>query len=385
MLQDFTGVPCVVDLAAMRASMKRLGGDPKKINPLVPVDLVIDHSVQVDYFAARYDSLDMNVNLEFERNHERYQFLRWGQKAFNNFRVVPPAVGIVHQVNLEFLAKTVFLRQDFAGPVAVPGYTLVGTDSHTTMINGLGVLGWGVGGIEAEAVMLGQPLFMLLPEVVGFELTGRLPPGTTATDLVLTVTQILRKTGVVNKFVEFFGPGVSNMKLADRATIANMAPEYGATMGFFPVDVETLNFLRRTGRTAAEVDLVERYCKEQGLFRTDDLPPPSFTKTVTLDLGTVEPSLAGPKRPQDRVPLSGVKQSFRKSALRAPIDESRFRARVLRRSNSARRPVIRTDNGHTSEIGHGAVVIAAITSCTNTSNPVGQLLAAGLLGTKESR
>ena len=291
-LQDFTGVPCVVDLAAMRGAMQRLGGDPKKINPLIPVDLVIDHSVQVDHFGES-SSLDLNIDLEFSRNQERYEFLRWGQKAFNNFRVVPPAVGIVHQVNLEFLAKCVFLRKDGKGDVAVPD-TLVGTDSHTTMINGLGVLGWGVGGIEAEAVMLGQPLYMLLPEVVGFELTGQLPPGTTATDLVLTVTQILRKAGVVGKFVEFFGAGVSNMKLADRATIGNMAPEYGATMGFFPVDDETLRYLRMTGRTEAEVQLVERYTKEQGLFRTDSTPTPKFSQTLSLDLGTVVPSLAGP-------------------------------------------------------------------------------------------
>ncbi len=323
-LQDFTGVPCVVDLAAMRSAMQRLGGDPKKINPLIPVDLVIDHSVQVDRFGSS-DALDLNVELEFNRNRERYEFLRWGQKAFDNFRVVPPNIGIVHQVNLEFLAKCVFLRGVAgAGPKGSPGGvdvvavpdTLVGTDSHTTMINGLGVVGWGVGGIEAEAVMLGQPLYMLLPEVVGFELTGQLPPGTTATDLVLTVTQILRKEGVVGKFVEFFGPGMSSMKLPDRATIGNMAPEYGATMGFFPVDAETLNYLRLTGRTDAEVQLVERYYKEQGLFRTDGSPAPTFTKTLQLDLGTVEPSLAGPKRPQDRVPLSAVKQSFRKALRR---------------------------------------------------------------------
>ena len=262
-------MPCVVDLAAMRAAMKRLGGDPKKINPLVPVDLVIDHSVQVDYFDSA-DALDLNIDMEFQRNRERYEFLRWGQKAFNNFRVVPPGIGIVHQVNLEYLAKVrVPAARITPGPVALPD-SLVGTDSHTTMINGLGVVGWGVGGIEAEAVMLGQPLYMLMPEVVGFELTGKLPPGATATDLVLTVTQILRKEGVVDKFVEFFGPGVSTMTLADRATIGNMAPEYGATMGFFPVDDETLDYLRRTGRTKDEVELVERYSKEQGLFRTDD-------------------------------------------------------------------------------------------------------------------
>ena len=261
-LQDFTGVPAVVDLAAMRAAMQRLGGDPKKINPLIPVDLVIDHSVQVDYFASS-DALGQNVDLEFQRNGERYEFLHWGQRAFDNFRVVPPAVGIVHQVNLEYLAKGVFLRQDHAGTVAVPD-TLVGTDSHTTMINGLGVVGWGVGGIEAEAVMLGQPIYMLMPEVIGFELTGQLPAGATATDLVLTVTQMLRQKGVVGKFVEFFGSGISNMRLADRATIANMAPEYGATMGFFPVDDQTLEYLRRTGRTADEVQLVERCAKQQG-------------------------------------------------------------------------------------------------------------------------
>src|SRR5215218_1811364 len=284
-LQDFTGVPCVVDLAAMRAAMKRLGGDPKKINPLVPVDLVIDHSVQVDFFGAD-TSLGLNVDLEYSRNRERYEFLRWGQKAFDNFRVVPPAIGIVHQVNLEFLAKCVFLRKDANGTVAVPD-TLVGTDSHTTMINGLGVLGWGVGGIEAEAVMLGQPLYMLMPEVVGFELTGELAPGATATDLVLTITQMLRKLGVVDKFVEFFGPGIATMPIADRATIGNMSPEYGATCGLFPVDDETLRYLRLTGRPAEQVDLVERYCKEQGLFRTDASIEPQFDHRLELDLGTV--------------------------------------------------------------------------------------------------
>ena len=291
-LQDFTGVPCVVDLAAMRAAMKRLGGDPRKINPLVPVDLVIDHSVQVDFFGAA-DSLAKNVDIEFERNAERYAFLRWGQQAFQNFRVVPPAIGIVHQVNLEYLAGCVFLRDDPAAgkaglKVAVPD-TLVGTDSHTTMINGLGVVGWGVGGIEAEAVMLGQALSLLLPEVVGFEFTGRLPAGATATDLVLTVTEILRKEGVVGKFVEFFGSGLNGMSLADRATIANMAPEYGATMGFFPVDDETLAYLRLTGRPAEQVTLVERYMKEQGLFRTPAAAVPEFTKRLSLDLGSVVP------------------------------------------------------------------------------------------------
>jgi len=373
-LQDFTGVPCVVDLAAMRSAMKRLGGNANRINPLIPVDLVIDHSVQVDQFGTN-DALAANVDFEFSRNQERYEFLRWGQKAFDNFRVVPPAVGIVHQVNLEFLAKGVFLRADAAGPLAVPD-TLVGTDSHTTMINGLGVLGWGVGGIEAEAVMLGQPLYMLLPEVVGFELTGQLPAGTTATDLVLTVTQLLRKEGVVNKFVEFYGPGVSRMRLADRATIANMAPEYGATMGFFPVDGETLNYMRRTGRSDAEVQLVERYTKEQGLFRTDDVPPPTFSKTLSLDLGKVEPSLAGPKRPQDRVALAAMKQTFR-HALVAPIAERGFALNeaALKRTGHVR------DNGKSAELHHGAVVIAAITSCTNTSNP-SVMLGAGLIAKK---
>ncbi len=373
-LQDFTGVPAVVDLAAMRSAMDRLGGDPKKINPLIPVDLVIDHSVQVDRFGSA-DALQANVDLEFRRNRERYEFLRWGQKAFENFRAVPPNVGIVHQVNLEFLAKCVFLREDSAGLVAVPD-TLVGTDSHTTMINGLGVVGWGVGGIEAEAVMLGQPLYMLMPEVVGFELTGELPSGATATDLVLTVTELLRKEGVVGKFVEYYGTGVSSMSLADRATIANMSPEYGATMGFFPIDVETLEYLRRTGRTADEVQLVERYAKEQGLFRTDDSPVPTYTKTLSLDISTIEPSLAGPKRPQDRVPLSAMKSSFA-DALRAPISERGFALddQACQRTG----PVM--DNGRTAEIGHGAVVIAAITSCTNTSNP-SVMLAAGLLAAK---
>ncbi len=373
-LQDFTGVPAVVDLAAMRSAMSRLGGDPKKINPLIPVDLVIDHSVQVDHFGSAH-ALDENVRLEFQRNRERYEFLRWGQKAFDNFRVVPPAVGIVHQVNLEFLAKVVFLRQDAAGAVALPD-TLVGTDSHTTMINGLGVLGWGVGGIEAEAVMLGQPLYMLLPEVIGFELTGQLPPEANATDLVLTVTQILRKEGVVNKFVEYFGPGVATMGLADRATIANMSPEYGATMGFFPVDGQTLEFLRETGRSAEEVALVERYTAEQQLFRTDGGPQPKYTKILRLDLSTVEPSLAGPKRPQDRLGLSKVKQAFGES-LRAPVAQRGF---GLSERDAARTAEMQAD-GAKYAIGHGAVVIASITSCTNTSNP-SVMIAAGLLAKK---
>jgi aconitate hydratase len=377
-LQDFTGVPCVVDLAAMRAAMKRLGGDPRKINPLVPVDLVIDHSVQVDFFGAA-DSLAKNVDIEFERNAERYAFLRWGQQAFQNFRVVPPAIGIVHQVNLEYLAGCVFLRDDPAEKgglkVAVPD-TLVGTDSHTTMINGLGVVGWGVGGIEAEAVMLGQALSLLLPEVVGFEFTGRLPAGATATDLVLTVTEILRKEGVVGKFVEFFGSGLNGMSLADRATIANMAPEYGATMGFFPVDDETLAYLRLTGRPAEQVTLVERYMKEQGLFHTASAAVPEFTKRLSLDLGSVVPSLAGPKRPQDRVALQNVKKTFAES-LTAPTAKRGFALEgpALTRTGTVK------ENGHASTIHHGAVVIAAITSCTNTSNP-SVMVAAGLVARK---
>jgi aconitate hydratase len=373
-LQDFTGVPAVVDLAAMRDAMKTLGGDPRKINPLIPVDLVIDHSVQVDYFGTA-DALSKNVEVEFDRNKERYEFLRWGQQAFNNFRVVPPNTGIVHQVNLEFLAKAVFLGQDHLGTVAFPD-SLVGTDSHTTMINGLGVLGWGVGGIEAEATMLGQPLYMLMPEVVGMKLTGKLAAGATATDLVLRVTEILRKEGVVNKFVEFFGDGVSRMSLADRATIANMAPEYGATMGFFPVDHETLNYMKRTGRTASEIELVERYCKEQGLFRLDGEPELVYTKVLTLDLGTVEPSVAGPKRPQDRVSLKSVKVAFAK-ALSAPIAERGFGLA----SDQLQAAGKIENNGHSDTIHHGSVVIAAITSCTNTSNP-SVMLGAGLLAKK---
>jgi len=370
-LQDFTGVPAVVDLAAMRSAMQRMDGDPQKINPLVPADLVVDHSVQVDRFAS-HDALAANVELEFQRNAERYQLLRWSQKAFHNFRVVPPNTGIVHQVNLEYLAKCVFLRNDTSGPLAIPD-SLVGTDSHTTMINGLGVVGWGVGGIEAEAVMLGQPVYMLLPEVVGFELSGQLPAGATATDLVLTVTEQLRREGVVGKFVEFFGDGVAHMTLADRATIANMAPEYGATMGFFPIDAETINYLRRTGRTDDEAALVEAYTREQGLFRTED-DVPEFTKTLSLDMSAVEPSLAGPKRPQDRVALGRMKESFR-HALSAPYSERGF---ALSESDMQRTATV--TNG-AAEIGHGAVVIAAITSCTNTSNP-SVMVAAGLLAKK---
>ncbi len=370
-LQDFTGVPSVVDLAAMRSAMKRLGGDPARINPAVPVDLVIDHSVQVDFFGSPL-ALVRNAEIEFQRNHERYEFLNWGQKAFANFRVVPPATGIVHQVNLEFLAKVVQARKDGNDLLLFPD-TLVGTDSHTTMINGLGVLGWGVGGIEAEAVMLGQPLYFLTPQVVGFKLHGRLREGVTATDLVLTVTQMLRKKGVVDKFVEFYGSGLSQMTLPDRATVANMSPEYGATMGFFPVDEETLRYLQRTGRTAEEVSGVERYCKEQGIFRTDETPDPTFSDTLELDLGTVEPSLAGPKRPQDRVSLRAMQETFRKS-LTAPVKERGF---GLSAAELSRAGVLRFD-GTQASIGHGSVVIAAITSCTNTSNP-SVMLAAGLL------
>jgi aconitate hydratase len=377
LLQDFTGVPAVVDLAAMRSAVQRLGGDPRRINPLVPVDLVIDHSVQVDVFGAS-DALRRNAEIEFQRNRERYEFLRWGQKAFANFRVVPPATGIVHQVNLEFLGKAVLTRSKDGRTVALPD-TVVGTDSHTTMINGLGVLGWGVGGIEAEAAMLGQPLYMVAPPVVGFKLVGRLREGVTATDLVLTAVQMLRKKGVVEKFVEFFGSGLSRMSLPDRATLANMAPEYGATVGFFPIDAETLSYLRRTGRSPAEVELVERYAKEQGLFRTDGAPDPSFTDTLELDLSTVEPSLAGPKRPQDRVPMAKMKTAFRQ-ALTAPLKERGF---ALPAEEISRAVPLRLD-GRQATLGHGAVVIAAITSCTNTSNP-SVLLGAGLLARKAAQ
>ena len=366
-LQDFTGVPSLVDLAALRSAMDRLGGDPSKIEPLIPSDLVVDHSVQVDRFAST-DALQQNAEIEFERNNERYEFLRWGSNAFESFRVVPPATGIVHQVNLEYLAKGVMLREGVAFPDS-----LVGTDSHTTMINGLGVLGWGVGGIEAEAVMLGQPIYMLAPEVIGFKLQGTLPEGATATDLALTVVQMLREKGVVGKFVEFYGSGLSSMSLADRATIANMAPEYGATMGFFPTDDETLRYLERTSRTPDEVDLVERYTKEQGLFRTDESPEPSFTDTIELDLGSVEPSLAGPKRPQDRIPLNDMRGGF-EDALEAPVGNSGFGLNAAERT----RTVDVSLDGNEVAMGHGAVVIAAITSCTNTSNP-SVMVAAGLL------
>ena len=373
-LQDFTGVPAVVDLAAMRSAMKRLGGNPAKINPLVPVDLVIDHSVQVDFF-ANPQALERNAEIEFQRNRERYEFLRWGQKAFDNFRVVPPATGIVHQVNLEFLAKVVLERREGAEVVWLPD-TLLGTDSHTTMINGLGVLGWGVGGIEAEAAMLGQPYYFLTPQVVGFKLKGRLREGVTATDLVLTLTEMLRKKGVVDKFVEFYGDCLSEMTLADRATVANMAPEYGATMGFFPVDAETLRYLRQTGRSEEEVQRVERYTKEQGMFHTDESPEPEYSETLELDLAAVVPSLAGPKRPQDRVPLGAMQSAFRQ-ALTAPVKELGFGLSPQESERSV--PVGNT--GDASILKHGSVVIAAITSCTNTSNPA-VMLGAGLLAKK---
>jgi len=370
-MQDFTGVPAVVDLAAMRSTVARLGGSPDKINPLVPVDLVVDHSVQVDFFASP-NALQRNAELEFQRNRERYEFLRWGQKAFANFRVVPPATGIVHQVNLEYLAQVVMVNADGE---AFPD-TLVGTDSHTTMINGLGVVGWGVGGIEAEAAMLGQPIDMLAPDVIGFRLYGEPAEGITATDMVLTVTQMLRKKGVVDKFVEFYGSGLAALSLPDRATIANMAPEYGATIGFFPVDDETLRYMRLTGRPAQVIERVERYCKEQGLFRTADAPDPLFTDTLELDLSSVEPSLAGPKRPQDRVPLKDMHRTFR-AALTAPVKD---RGYELAETDLDKKVTIGT-NGSRSEIGHGSVVIAAITSCTNTSNPA-VMVAAGLVAKK---
>jgi aconitate hydratase len=399
LLQDFTGVPAVVDLAAMRDALAALGGNPQRINPLQPVDLVIDHSVQVDEYGSDAAFL-INTDLEFERNVERYVFLRWGQDAFRNFRVVPPGTGICHQVNLEYLGKTVFVNEETREAYCD---SLVGTDSHTTMINGLGVLGWGVGGIEAEAAMLGQPVSMLIPEVVGFKLHGKLPPGSTATDLVLTVTEMLRKKKVVGKFVEFYGSGLSTLSLADRATLANMAPEYGATMGFFPVDEETLKYLRLSGRSEQHVALVEAYTKAQGLFRTDATPDPVFTDSLELDLGTVEPSLAGPRRPQDRVPLSKAAAMYKESLavdlskLSTPVGVAAD-AQAQKQRPSAEpelaKSLIRADgegagqpqhagvscqyNGQSFTLKHGAVVIAAITSCTNTSNP-GVMLAAGLL------
>ncbi|HWY86434.1 MAG TPA: aconitate hydratase AcnA, partial [Gemmataceae bacterium] len=379
LLQDFTGVPAVVDLAAMRDAMKKMGGDPKKINPLQPVELVIDHSVQVDDFGSA-QAFQSNADLEFRRNQERYVFLRWGQNALRNFKVVPPDTGIVHQVNLEYLARVVFLDEGHQGgpagraPALYPD-TLVGTDSHTTMINGLGCLGWGVGGIEAEAAMLGQPVSMLIPQVVGFKLRGQLPEGATATDLVLTVTQMLRAKGVVGKFVEFFGPGLEQLPLADRATIANMAPEYGATCGIFPVDAETLAYLRLTGRSEAHVRRVEAYCKDQGLFRTAASPDPSYTDVMELDLGKVEPCLAGPSRPQDRVALSQVKNSFL-AALPSLQVKKKDTKKELPQAVPTRGP-----EAAGLPVRHGSVVIAAITSCTNTSNP-SVLMAAGLVAKK---
>ncbi len=362
-MQDFTGVPAVVDLAAMRDAMNHLGGDPNRINPLAPAELVIDHSVMVDYFASP-DALEKNAAVEFSRNEERYNFLRWGQQAFSNFKVVPPRTGIVHQVNIEYLARVVFSEERNGDLVAYPD-TVVGTDSHTTMVNGLGVLGWGVGGIEAEAAMLGQPITMLIPEVVGFRLTGRLPEGATATDLVLTVTQMLRKKGVVGKFVEFFGPGLDNLPLADRATIGNMAPEYGATCGIFPIDRETINYLHLTGRSDEQLGLVEAYARAQHMFREANTPDPVFSDVLELDMGTVVPSLAGPKRPQDRIDLTHVKQTADKHL------------QQLGKGGSA--PV--SYQGRNFDLKDGAVVIAAITSCTNTSNP-SVIMGSGLLAKK---
>ena len=368
LMQDFTGVPAVVDLAAMRDGIIKLGGEPKKVNPLVPVDLVIDHSVMVDVSGSA-KALQQNVDIEFERNGERYEFLRWGQSAFNNFRVVPPGTGICHQVNLEYLAQVVWTAVDAGDTYCYPD-SCYGTDSHTTMVNGLGVLGWGVGGIEAEAAMLGQPIAMLIPDVIGFKLTGKLREGVTATDLVLTVTQMLRKKGVVGKFVEFFGPGLNDLALADRATIANMAPEYGATCGFFPVDETTLGYLSLSGREEHRINLVREYCKAQGMWRDASTPDPVFTDTLELDMSTVEPSLAGPKRPQDRVALGSVGSSFAKDlaagVMGVPGDEAEKRVAV---------------EGANYDLGHGDVVIAAITSCTNTSNPY-VLVAAGLVAKK---
>ncbi|MEN3792467.1 aconitate hydratase AcnA [Fulvimarina sp. MAC3] len=392
LMQDFTGVPAVVDLAAMRDATKQLGADPKKVNPLVPVDLVIDHSVMVDYFGSP-DAFEKNVDAEYGRNKERYQFLRWGSEAFQNFRVVPPGTGICHQVNLEYLGQTVWTREIDGETVAYPD-TLVGTDSHTTMINGLSVLGWGVGGIEAEAAMLGQPISMMIPEVIGFRLEGKLPEGTTATDLVLTVTEMLRKKGVVGKFVEFFGPGLSNLTLEDQATIANMAPEYGATCGFFPIDKDTLAYLEATGREKDRIALVETYGKAQGMFREDATPDPVFTDTLELDLSTVVPSLAGPKRPQDRVALTEAANAFHKALHEIQggrkqddnpqsAGDSRFMDEGATLPNEVPGDIAyRYDvEGAAHGLSHGDVVIAAITSCTNTSNP-NVLVAAGLVARK---
>ncbi|MBX3351736.1 MAG: aconitate hydratase AcnA [Phycisphaeraceae bacterium] len=405
-LQDFTGVPCVVDLAAMRDAMKRLGGDANEINPLVPCDLVIDHSVQVDAFGSK-TALTINAEKEFERNRERYEFLKWGQKSLRNFTCVPPATGIVHQVNLEYLAGAVLTKKDDEGRTVAFPDSCVGTDSHTTMINGLGVVGWGVGGIEAEAVMLGQPVYILTPKVVGFKLSGKLPEGATATDLVLTVTQMLRAHGVVEKFVEFYGPGIATLSLPDRATIGNMAPEYGATVGMFPVDKVTLDYLRLTGRSAEQIELVEKYFKAMGMFHDETSPEPAFSERLELDLSTVEPSMAGPRRPQDRIALTNMKAQWRKDlvdtfgkrdvAEAVRIDrwsgeggESAQGVRKLDNSTGAREEqgdarttngVLVEDAGRTYSLHHGDVVIAAITSCTNTSNP-DVMLAAGLVARK---
>lgn len=375
LLQDFTGVPCVVDLAAMRSAMARLGGDPSRINPELAVDLVIDHSVQVDFFNSS-DALRKNAELEFQRNRERYEFLRWGQGAFENFSVVPPASGICHQVNLEYLGRVVQVQDRDGVRVAYPD-SLVGTDSHTPMINGLGILGWGVGGIEAEAAMLGQPIFMLAPSVVGVKLEGRMNTGITATDLVLRITEMLRKHGVVGKFVEFFGPGLSNMTVPDRATISNMAPEYGATCGFFPVDQQALDYMYATGRPTDLIDMVERYSRTQGLFRTDETEDPQYEAVLHLDLSTVEPSIAGPKRPQDRISLPYVAENFRRS-LTAPVGPQGYGLEKSEMDNSGETTL---DSGETVTLKHGDVAIAAITSCTNTSNP-SVLLGAGLLAKK---
>ena len=386
LLQDFTGVPAVVDLAAMRDAMRAFGRDPGRINPLQPVELVIDHSVQVDEYGSSAAFL-LNAEREFERNQERYSFLRWGQKAFRNFRVVPPDTGIVHQVNLEYLARVVMAEGDWAFPD-----TLVGTDSHTTMINGLGVLGWGVGGIEAEAAMLGEPVTMLIPQVVGFRFHGELPEGATATDLVLTVTEMLRRRGVVGKFVEFFGPGLANLQLADRATIANMAPEYGATCGIFPIDQQTLDYLEFSGRSPEQIALVEAYTKEQGLFHTASSPVAEYSDLLELDLGAVEPSLAGPRRPQDRVPLRDMAANFTRELPALLTGQgTKPRAIAVGRFDSeggattvAEEPPSEVDcllDGVAHRLRHGSVVIAAITSCTNTSNP-SVMLAAGLVAKK---
>ena len=402
LMQDFTGVPAIVDLAAMRDAMKQLGGNPEKINPLQPAELVIDHSVQVDEFGTS-NAYSINAALEFQRNRERYAFLKWGQTAFRNFSTVPPGMGICHQVNLEYLARVVFTTAANGGPVRAYPDTLVGTDSHTTMINGLGVLGWGVGGIEAEAAMLGQPVSMLVPQVVGFKLTGKLREGATATDLVLTVTEMLRKLGVVGKFVEFYGSGVSELSLADRATIGNMAPEYGATCGIFPIDAETLRYLQLTGRSPEQIKLVEAYSKEQGWFHTPDSAEAEYTQTTHLDLSTVEPSVAGPRRPQDRVSLSQTGPNFQQQlpGLLGPSAADRKERQTIRWEGEGGHTWANGSDKSTPEKGpastvkerfgvdvdpyldHGSIVIAAITSCTNTSNP-SVMIAAGLLAKKAS-